>query len=159
MPMSRGASNPVLVLEKHGLEMVESHRDAHKVWVFIVVLYLPWCRSLESTGGIKPQVCADNLKRVCSNSDALLDAAHFSNRNIIAVGQVVASTECFVLSTCASVRSCMKSWVISGYDDHWKVDLDVRDCGGHLDTTLRGQAVNLTGNSESCCCWCTTSGL
>ena len=35
------------------------------------------------------------------------------------------------------MRSCIKS----GIADHWKVELDVRDLGGHLGTTLRGQAV------------------
>ena len=38
--------------------------------VFIVVLYVPWCRRLESVPSIKPQLYADNLKcsSVCPKS-------------------------------------------------------------------------------------------
>ena len=35
--------------------------------------------------------------------------------------------------------------MISGEDDHWKVELDVTDFGGHLDTTLRGQGDTIAG--------------
>ena len=33
--------------------------------VFIVALYVPWCRHLESLPDIKPQLYADNLKCCC----------------------------------------------------------------------------------------------
>ena len=74
--------------------------------VFIVALYL----------------YADNVQRVSSNSDALLDAARISNQYILAVGQSAAPTTCVLLSTCAAIRCILKSWVILGEDDHWKVE-------------------------------------
>ena len=39
----------------------------------------------------------------------------------------------------------MKSWVMSGEDVHRKVELDVRDLVGPLDTTLRGRAGTISG--------------
>ena len=97
----------------------------------------------EAIGGIKLQLCVDHLKCVSSNSDALLDATRMSNQYILAVGQFAAPTECVLVSTCAS--RMMKSWVISGEDDQWKVESDVRDLGGHPDTTLRCQAGTIAG--------------
>ena len=43
----------------------------------------------------------------------------------------------------------MKSWLISDGGDPWKVELDVTDLGGHLDTTLRGRAGTLTDRIKS----------
>ena len=40
--------------------------------VFIVALYLPWCRALESIHGVRPQLYADNLKCVSGSPAALL---------------------------------------------------------------------------------------
>ena len=31
----------------------------------------------------------------------------------------------------------MKDWVLSDSGDQWSVNFDVRDLGGHLDTTFR----------------------
>ena len=45
--------------------------------IFIVALYLPWCRYLEAEPGISPQLCADNLKCVSSSPEALLGARTF----------------------------------------------------------------------------------
>ena len=59
---------------------------------------------LESTGGIKPQLSADNLKHVGSTSDALLDAARLPDRYILAIGQAADPTKCVLICTCASVR-------------------------------------------------------
>ena len=42
----------------------------------------------------------------------------------------------------------MKSWVTSGENDHWNVELDVRDLGGHQDTTLRGQPGTIAGSTR-----------
>ena len=36
------------------------------------------------------------------------------------------------------VRKDMKDWVLSQEEDRWSVKFDVRDLGGHLDTTFRG---------------------
>ena len=38
----------------------------------------------------------------------------------------------------------MKLWDISGDGGFWKVQLDVRDLGGHLDFTLRARAGTLS---------------
>ena len=41
--------------------------------VFIVALYIPWCRHLEAFRGVKPQLYADNLKCVSGEANDLLD--------------------------------------------------------------------------------------
>ena len=51
------------------------------------------------------------------------------------VGQEPAPSKCILMSTSAVVRRDMKDWVISDQGEHWSVKLDVRDLGGHLDTT------------------------
>ena len=43
--------------------------------VFIVVLYVPWCRHLESLPDVKPQLYADNLKCSAERPGALFDSA------------------------------------------------------------------------------------
>ena len=42
----------------------------------------------------------------------------------------------------------MKSWVISSEDDDWKVELDIRDICGHLDTTLQGRPGTISGRIQ-----------
>ena len=37
----------------------------------------------------------------------------------------------------------MKEWVVFAQDERWTVKLDVRDLGGHLDTTYRAWVVPL----------------
>ena len=37
----------------------------------------------------------------------------------------------------------MKDWVLSCEGDQWSVKFDVRDLGGHLDTTFRGWSSTL----------------
>ena len=37
----------------------------------------------------------------------------------------------------------MKGWVLSHEGDQWSVRFDVRDLGGHLDTTFRGWSSTL----------------
>ena len=49
---------------------------------------------------------------------------------------------CF-LSTSKRVRSDMKGWGVSDAGDKWTVRLDVRDLGGHLDSTLRARSTTL----------------
>ena len=70
--------------------------------IFTVALYLPWCKSLEAIGGIKPHLYVDDSKRVSGNSDALLDAARSSNRYIFAVGQ-----NCCSHQMCSSRFMCI----------------------------------------------------
>ena len=114
--------------------------------VFIVALYLPWCRHLESVQGIKPQLHADNLKCVSSDDDVLLEAAKFTNTYIQLVGQAPAPSRCLLLGTSVYVGGgLMKDWVLSGAGERWTVKLDTRDLGGHLDTTFRRRAATLAG--------------
>ena len=40
-----------------------------------------------------------------------------------------------LLSTSKAVRGEIRGWVLSDEGDRWAVKLDVRDLGGHLDTT------------------------
>ena len=49
-----------------------------------------------------------------------------------------------LLSTSRAVRVEMRSWVLSEEGQRWTVKLDVRDLGGHLDTTLRGWSSTLS---------------
>ena len=113
--------------------------------VFIVALYLPWCRHLETFRGVKPQLYADNLKCVSGEADDLLEAARFTSIYIRLVGQAPAPSKCILLSTSAEVRSLMKDWVLSDSGDRWSVKLDTRDLGGHLDTTHRRRNFTLAG--------------
>ena len=48
--------------------------------------------------------------------------------------------KCVLLSTSQSVRKAMKFWDVFGSCGFWKVQLDVRDLGGHLNFTLRARA-------------------
>ena len=47
------------------------------------------------------------------------------------------------LSTSREVRKDMKGWILSQEGDQWSVKFDVRDLGGHLDTTFRGWSSTL----------------
>ena len=46
--------------------------------MFIVALYLPWCRYLSAQVGVQPQLYADNLKCVSRDPDSLFAAARFT---------------------------------------------------------------------------------
>ena len=72
--------------------------------IFIVALYLPWCRHLHTFRGVKPQLYADNLKFVSNNVDDLLEAAQFTNFYIRLVGQTPAPRKCVLLSTSKVVK-------------------------------------------------------
>ena len=50
---------------------------------------------------------------------------------------------CVFLSTSRVVRKDMREWVVSDEGHRWTVKLDVRDLGGHLDTTFRGWSSTL----------------
>ena len=72
------------------------------------------------------------------------DAARFTARYVRSVGQDVSPAKCVLLSTSKSVRKAIKLWDISGDGGFWKVRLDVRDLGGHLDFTRRAGAGTLS---------------
>ena len=111
--------------------------------MFIVALYLPWCRYLSAQVGVRPQLYADNLKCLSGNPDLLLHAARFTTGYVRLVGQEPAPSKCVLLSTSREVRKDMKDWVLSLEGDQWSVRFDVRDLGGHLDTTFRGWSSTL----------------
>ena len=64
--------------------------------VLIVALYVPWCRHLEVTPDVKPQLYADNLKCSAERLGALFDAARFTARYVRAVGQDVSPGACLM---------------------------------------------------------------
>ena len=101
--------------------------------VFVGALYVPWCRHLESLPDVKPQLYADNLKCSAERPRALFASARFTAQYVLSVGQDVSPGKCVLLSTSKSVRKAMKLWDICGDGGFWKVQLDVRDFGGHLD--------------------------
>ena len=76
--------------------------------MFIVALYLPWCRYLSAQVGVRPQLYADNLKCLSGNPDLLLRAARFTTGYVRLVGQEPASSKCVLLSTSREVRKDMK---------------------------------------------------
>ena len=86
---------------------------------------------------------ADNLKCVSRDPDLLLNAACFTTGYVRLVGQQPAPSKCVLLSTSREVRKNMREWVLSREGDKWSVKFDVRDLGGHLDTTFRGWSSTL----------------
>ena len=111
--------------------------------MFIVALYLPWCHYLSAQVVVEPQLYADNLKCVSRDPDLLLSAARFTTGYVRLVGQKPAPSKCVLLSTSREVRRKMKEWVLSLERDRLSVRFDVRDLGGHLDTTFRGWSATL----------------
>ena len=56
--------------------------------MFIVALYLPWCRYLGAQEGVEAQLYADNFKCVSRYLAALLRAARFTVGSVKLVGQL-----------------------------------------------------------------------
>ena len=113
--------------------------------VFIVALYVPWCRHLESLPDIKPQLCADNLKCSAARPRALFESSNFTAQYVRSVGQDVSPGKCVLLSTSKAVRRAMKLWDISG--EGWffgRFSLMSEILGGHLDFTYRARAGTLS---------------
>ena len=106
--------------------------------MFIVALYLPWCRFLGAQCGVSHQLYADNVKCVSRDPDLLLRAARFTSGYVRLLGQEPARSKCVLLSTSKAVRVEVRGWVHSDEGHKWTVKLDVWDLGGHLDTALRG---------------------
>ena len=102
--------------------------------IFIVALYAHWCRHLDALPDVKPQLYADNLKCSAERPRVLFESARFTAQYVRSVGQDVSPGKCVLLSTSKSVRKAMKLWDVAGYGGFWKVQLDVRDLGGHLDS-------------------------
>ena len=98
--------------------------------MFIVALYLPWCRYLSAQEGVQPQLYADNLKCVSRDPDLLLNAARCTTGYVRLVSQEPAPSKCVLLSTSREVRKDMKDWVLSQEGDKWSVRFVVRDFWG-----------------------------
>ena len=60
--------------------------------------------------------------------------------------------KCVFLSTSRVVRKDMREWVVSDEGHRWTVKLDVRDLGGHLNTTFRGWSSTLGCSCSYCYC-------
>ena len=54
--------------------------------IFIVALYLPWCRYLAAQKVVQPQLNADILKCVSRDPDLLLNAARLTTGYVRLVG-------------------------------------------------------------------------
>ena len=134
----------LLDMVNRGLEMVGFPQGCPLSMVFIVALYVHWCRHLDSLPDIKPQLYADNLKCSVEHLRALFESARFTARYVRSVGQDVSLGKCVLLSTSKTLRKAMKLWDISGEGSFWNVQLDVRDLRGHLDFTLRARAGTLS---------------
>ena len=65
--------------------------------MFIVALYLPWCRYLSAHVRVEPQLYADNLKCVSGDPFLLLSAARFTTGYVRLVGQEPAPSKCVLL--------------------------------------------------------------
>ena len=99
--------------------------------MFTVALYLPWCKYLVERDRVQPQLYADILKCVSRIPEALLDAARFTNENVLMVGQENAPAKGVLISTSNATRADMKNWILSELGDKWTVTVDGRGLGGH----------------------------
>ena len=83
--------------------------------MFIVALYLPWCRYLAAQEGVQPQLCPVNLECVSADPGLLLSAALFTTGYARLVGQEPATNKCALLSTSTVVRGAFGyylSWMV-----------------------------------------------
>ena len=112
--------------------------------MFTIAVYVPWCRYLSALGGVRPQLCADNLKCVASDPALLFRAARFTTGYVRLVVQGLAPRKCVVLGTSREVGKDFHFWVLSGTGERWTVKFDVRDLDGNIDTSLRGWFTTLT---------------
>ena len=99
--------------------------------------------------GFQPQLYADNLKCLSRDPGVLKRAARFTAGYVRLVGQEPAPSKCVLLSTSREIRRSMKDWVLSDSGYQWSVKFDVRDLGGHLETTLRGWSSTLAARVRS----------
>ena len=131
-----------LVLVRHGLEMVgfPGVPFEHDVYCCLVLALGPYIAAQE---GVQPQLYADNLKCLSRDPGVLWLAARFTTDYVRLVVQEPAPSKCVLLSTSREVRRDIKDWVLSDGGDKWSVRFDVRDLGGHLDTTFRGWSSTL----------------
>ena len=103
-----------LVLVSLGLVTGVFLRGALLSIMFIVALYLTWCRYLAAQEGFSLSCMLINLKCVSRDTELLLNAARFTTGYVRLVGQEPAPSKCVLLSTSREVRKGMKEWVLSG---------------------------------------------
>ena len=65
--------------------------------MFIVALYLPWCRYLAAQEGVQPQLFADNLMCVSGDPGVLLRAAWFTTGYVRLLGRSLLLASMFVI--------------------------------------------------------------
>ena len=104
---------------------------------------MPLLSSSTLQEGVQPQLYADNLRCLSGDPGVLRPAARFTIGYVRLVGQEPAPSKSVLLSTSREVRRDMKDWVLSDSGDQWSIKFDVRDFGGHLDTTFRGWSSTL----------------
>ena len=68
-------SSLLLVLVNRGVGMMVSLSVVPLNMVFVVALYVPWCRHLDALPDVKRQLYADNLKCSAERPCALFDSA------------------------------------------------------------------------------------
>ena len=83
------------------------------IMMFIVAIYLPWCRYLGAQEGVQPQLYADNLKCVSGDPGVLLRAARLTVGYVRLVGKETAPRKCVLMSTSRAVRDDMRGWVVT----------------------------------------------
>ena len=81
-----------LALASPGLVMGSIPQGCPLSMMFIVALYLSWCRYLAAQVGV--QLYADNLKCVSGDPVLLLSAARFATSYVRLVGQEPAPSKC-----------------------------------------------------------------
>ena len=72
--------------------------------IFIIALYAPWCRYLESQSDISSQLYAGNLKCISYSVDSVLNAAQYTVSYVRAVVQEASPSKCVSLSTSKAAR-------------------------------------------------------
>ena len=132
--------------------------------MFIVALYLSWCRYLAAHGGFSLSCMLIILSVSLAILVCFCVLLDFTTGYVRLVGQEPAPSKCVLLSTSREVRKDMKDWVLSLEGDKWSVKFDVWDLGGHLDTTFRGWSSTLAATvrliiSRLVFHFCSPSGL
>ena len=110
--------------------------------MFIVALCLP-CRYPSAQEGLS--LCC-MLIILSVSLGTLLCYCVLLGSLLVMVGQEPAPSKCLLLSISKAVRKDLKDWVLPQEGDKWPVTFDVRDLGGHLDTTFRGWSATLASS-------------
>ena len=90
-----------------------------------------------------PELYAATLKCVSRDTGLWLRAARFTAGYVRLVVQEPAPGKCVLVSTSSVVRNDMRDGLLSHEEGKWTVKLDVRDLGGHQDTTFVGWSATL----------------